>query len=172
MLVVLVWLLLITGCNSTSSDFSIMPELKLEKAEIKGIRYYQSGNYEKAYEQLKEPAAWGYKGSQYLMAFMFLKGLHVEQSTLTGMAWLGVAKEAKVEEWLEQFDSFYAAAPKSLQAKIDIKVAGYIDKYGLKAQRMTCNKKLNRSTKRIDVKCHSYGGMREVHDIEQGNNVQ
>jgi hypothetical protein len=42
--------------------------------------------------------------------FMFLKGHHVEQSTLIGMGWLGVAIESEREEWESFYDKLYAQA--------------------------------------------------------------
>jgi len=42
---------------------------------------------------------------------MFLKGQYVEQSTLIGMGWLGVAIEAEVEEWEDLFKDIYSKTP-------------------------------------------------------------
>jgi hypothetical protein len=57
--------------------------LRLDEAN--GIKSYKNGNYKKVFEYLKTPATWGYKGSQYTIAFMFLKGQYIQQSTLMGM---------------------------------------------------------------------------------------
>ena len=41
---------------------------------------------------------------------MFLKGYHVEQSTLLGMGWLGVATEVETEDWSDQYRALYSSA--------------------------------------------------------------
>ena len=90
------------------------------------MREYKRGNYQKAFDLLKEPASFGYKGSQYVLAFMFLKGQYVQQSTLLGMGWLGVAVEANVKEWREQYNTFYSGATPAQQEQIDKTVRKYI----------------------------------------------
>ncbi|WP_105168206.1 hypothetical protein [Pseudoalteromonas sp. T1lg23B] len=162
-------LLTVSGCASTANDADSIIRIdptKLDKAEMNGIKYYRRGEYEKAFKVLKEPAMWGYKGSQYVLAFMFLKGQYVEQSTVIGMGWLGVANEVNVNEWREQFDAFYGAAPAPLKARIDEKVALYIQRYGMKEQNLTCDKSMNTSTKRVEVKCQHYEGVGTLYDIE------
>ncbi|NOU49068.1 sel1 repeat family protein [Pseudoalteromonas sp. JBTF-M23] len=154
----------LSACGSTG--IVRVSETKLYKAEMNGLKLYRSGNYEQAFELLKEPAQMGYKGAQYVLAFMFLKGQYVEQSTVLGMGWLGVAKEADVKDWNIQFDKFYAVAPEGLKTKIDAKVAQYIAQFGLKAQNVTCKKSLNTSTKRVDVKCDNYEGIGQLYEIE------
>mgnify|MGYP006173792415 FL=1 len=101
---VILFSIFLTSCKST--DTVRKSTVFLEMKEINGIKQYEKGNYEEAFNLLKEPAAWGYKGSQYALAFIFLKGNHVQQSTLLGMGWLGVAKEANVKEWTEQYNTF------------------------------------------------------------------
>jgi TPR repeat protein len=130
----------------------------LEINEINGISQYEKGNYEAAFNLLKEPAAWGYKGSQYALAFMFLKGNYVEQSTLLGMGWLGVANEADVKEWQAQYNLLYSTAAEKQKLEIDLIVAEYILRYGLKSQDITCTKRINAS-RRPEMKCHAYGGL-------------
>jgi hypothetical protein len=156
--------LFLMSCNSTNNVVR-KGTYDLESSELQGIKQYQKGNYEAAFNLLKEPAAWGYKGSQYTLAFMFLKGQHVQQSTILGMGWLGVAKEAKVKEWEELYNSFYAAAPENLQVKIDAVVVEYVKRYGVKAQDVTCTKGITAS-KRLEVKCHKYSGLGVLYDID------
>ncbi|WP_462172213.1 hypothetical protein [Pseudoalteromonas xiamenensis] len=63
--------LLLLGCQS--NNIVRKTHLSLELDEINGIKKYQEEEYEEAFELLKTPATWGYKGAQYVMAFMFLK---------------------------------------------------------------------------------------------------
>ena len=113
----LVLIILISSCASL--DVTRKTTYSLEVKEFNGIKHYKNGNYEKAFNLLKEPAAWGYKGSQYVIAFMFLKGEYVEQSTLLGMGWFGVAEEANVKNWTEQYNAFYNAATRDQKLKFD-----------------------------------------------------
>lgn len=162
--VVALILVSITACSSSGlvrkSDYS------LSVKEINGIKLYKRGEHKKAFELLKVPATWGYKGSQYAIAFMFLKGQHVEQSTLLGMAWLGVAAEAKVPEWTQQYNDFYQAMSAQQQQKIDNKVKEYIGKYGMEAQHVTCSTHIVVGTRSHKVDCHKYDQVATIYDIE------
>ncbi|MEW6984158.1 sel1 repeat family protein [Colwelliaceae bacterium 6471] len=140
----------IIGCQSTNIQRKTKISLRLD--EINGIKSYQDGNYKEAFELLKTPATWGYKGAQYAIGFMFLKGQYVQQSTLLGMGWLGVATEMETVDWSDQYRSFYAAAPSEEKLKIDMIVKEYIRRYGMKAQHITC-KKLN-SGPALTIKHH------------------
>jgi len=151
------------SCKST--DIQTKSVHFLEMNEINGISQYEKGNYEAAFNLLKEPAAFGYKGSQYALAFMFLKGNYVEQSTLLGMGWLGVANEANVKEWQAQYNLLYSAATEKKKQEIDLIVAEYIRRYGLKSQDITCNKGVNAS-RRPEIKCHKYGGLSIIYPVD------
>ena len=160
-------LLILSGCKSNNSE-SIQTEsqLSLELMEINGIQSYQKGDYENALRLLKKPATWGYKGSQYTLAFMFLKGQHVPQSTLIGMGWLGVATEVETEEWSEQYRQFYAAAPVQMKSEIDSIVNEYIRRYGMKAQNITCKKGPTIHTRAVRHVCTKSDAISTVYDID------
>ena len=129
----------------------------LERKEINGINSYNKGNYQEAFELLKEPAAWGLKGSQYTLGFMFLKGQYVQQSTLLGMGWLGVATEVETKDWTDQYNNFYTVADSKLKLKIDGIVKEYIKRYGMKAQNITCSKLRTRGPLEYNHKCQRSG---------------
>lgn len=155
--------LFLFSCKSTNIERK--STLFLEVKEINGIKQYEKGNYEDAFNLLKEPAAWGYKSSQYALAFMFLKGNYVQQSTLLGMGWLGVAKEVKIKEWTEQYNAFYLMATDEQKQKIDNIVEEYIKRYGLKSQDITCKKTINASRRR-EIKCHQYSGLGILYPVD------
>lgn len=94
-------------------------------------------------EKSSELAAWGYKDAQYVMVFMLLKGQYVQQSTLIGIGWLGVAAGSGHKKWIELFDKRYAVASKEEQIKFDEITKDYISKFGMKAQCVSCGKGLN-----------------------------
>ena len=153
----------VLSCKSTNTIRKTTHSIELK--EFKGISEYKKGNYEKAFHLLKEPAAWGYKGSQYALAFMFLKGQYVQQSTLLGMGWLGVAIESGVNDWTEHYNRFYSVASDNEKLKIDKIVAEYIHRYGLKSQHVTCSKGIN-SIKLTSVKCHKYGTLSTLYPVD------
>jgi len=71
---------------------------------------------------------------------MYLKGQYVQQSTVIGMGWLGVATEMETEEWSDQYRMFYKAATPSQKVQINQLVSEYIKKYGMKTQNITCER--------------------------------
>lgn len=161
---ILIFVFLVQSCAST--DIIRRTTYSLEIQEFNGIKNYKQGKYEEAFDLLKEPATWGYKGSQYAIAFMFLKGQYVEQSTLLGMGWLGVAQEANVKEWSKQYDDFYSSATKENKLRFDKIKEIYIKRYGLVAQDVTCRKSTSAKSKRVRVDCHKYSGLGILYDID------
>jgi hypothetical protein len=159
-----VLLLLLVSCKSTkvvSKDIDT-----IHKQEKWGVTLYERGDYEGAFRELSELAKWGYKDSQYGLAFMFLKGQHVKQSTLIGMGWLGVASESGIEEWEELYQKLYSHASKEEQNKFDLIVADYKSKFGLKVQHVSCRKTNNGLSKKVLMKCTKRDRVSKVYDID------
>ena len=123
---------------------------RLYKQESTGLRHYNSGNYGKAFDNLSTTAARGFKESQYILAFMFLKGQHVEASLVLGMGWLGVAIESEEPEWIELYQSIYQRASAEQRQLIDVKVLQYVKQFGLAAQNVTCSRRQSAGTRRIE----------------------
>lgn len=159
---------LLVSCGSTenSRDFKQVSIMDLGFKENRGIKAYRNNEFERAFELLTEPAQHGYKGAQYAIGFMFLKGQHVEQSVVIGMAWLAVATEADVKDWREQYQQFYDAASAELKAKIDKKAADYIAKYGKITQDITCQDGISRFTASTRVKCFKGDRPSVIYPIE------
>lgn len=149
--ILLFCLIAFAGCQSSSVIRK--DKLSLELKEIEGIKKFKSGDYSEAFELLETPATWGYKGAQYAVAFMFLKGYHVEQSTLLGMGWLGVATEVETEDWSDQYRALYNSATPEMQRKIDNIVIEYVRRYGMKAQHITCSKSPTTRTRAVRHVC-------------------
>lgn len=139
---------------------NLEPEIELMyKNEDSGLKQYDRGNFERAFELLSETAVQGLKSSQYILAFMFLKGEYVDKSILLGMGWLGVAKESKEEEWVELYDNMYARANEAQRAMIDAKVNQYIELYGLSATGVTCRRAQVTGSRRYEMRCIKSGGI-------------
>lgn len=121
--------------------------------ERAGIRNYKKGEYQKAYKDLRYAAKRGFKQSQYLIGLMYLKGQHVKPSLFYGMAWLGVAKEAGSKEWVALFEQIYTNATLEQRAAIDTNMKKFIEKYGLKAQDMTCSNRSRLGNRKKTLEC-------------------
>ena len=131
---------------------------KLDRQERAGLRNYDRGNYEAAFESLSGTAVRGFKTSQYILAFMFLKGQYVDQSLLLGMAWLGVAKESGDPEWLELYQNLYSQLPPNQQAIVDARVAQYVEKYGMATQNVSCSRQPVAGSRRAETNCIKIDG--------------
>lgn len=150
--VILFFLLaLLTGCKATGKKVNNIDWV--DKQQKRGISLYKRGDYQGAFEQLHELASWGYKDAQYALAFMFLKGQYVEQSSLIGMGWFGVAVESNIPEWRRLHQELYQQASQQQQKKYDIIRADFVAKYGLEAQNVTCQKSNNGFSKRRVIRC-------------------
>ena len=140
------------------SDTKIMDLEVLYSKEKSGIRYYNKGKFEDAFNELSLPAKVGLKSSQYYLAFMYLKGQHVPQSIEEGMGWLGVANEIEVEEWGELYNSLYARLTDEQKQNVDLKVTEYIERYGMKTQKIRCQNRAKMGSRKKDVYCDKITG--------------
>ncbi len=153
------------GCQS-SGKYSVRPPIQLQLDEANGIKSYQRAEFKQAFELLKQPAELGLKGAQYTIAMMFLKGQHLQQSTVLGMAWLGVANEVKTEDWSEQYQMFYSLATPEQKRQIDKKLQDYIERYGMKAQYISCTKSRRLFINNIKHACVKYNRLSQVYEME------
>jgi len=149
--IIILTILLVTSFNSFAQA-PLDPNFAFRKERL-GLKQFRQGNYKKAFDNLSELAAWGYKDSQYALAFMFLKGQHVKQSTLIGMSWLALAAESGRKDWVNQFDKFYSFATKEEQLKFDKMIKNYKSKFGMKVQRVTCRKTQKPQSVRWVIDC-------------------
>ncbi|MBT8080335.1 MAG: sel1 repeat family protein [Gammaproteobacteria bacterium] len=124
---------------AVSAEWESIPHLY--QREDAGLRHYSAERYDEAFESLSFTAARGLKKSQYILAFMFMKGQHVEKSTLLAMGWLGVAKESGEQEWVDLYDAIYAKLTPAQRTVVDSRVEQYIGWYGMAAQNVQCAKR-------------------------------
>lgn len=127
--------------------------IEIEASERAGVRYHKRGDYKKAFELLGESAQWGMKQPQYLLGIMYLKGQYVDQSILTGMAWLGVATEIDIKEWRSTYDQIYSKLNVKQKAHIDDRVAIYIEMYGMKTQHLACSRRSSLESAKNKIHC-------------------
>lgn len=129
----------ITAANGEVSYKSLRD---LDEGLKQGIEYYRKEDYASAYPIVTELSQWGLKDAQAILGSMYIQGQHVKQSTERGMAWLGVAKEARTQKAATKtFKMIYKQLNADQKGYIDNMVDGYIAKYGVKAQRFKCSKR-------------------------------
>ena len=134
--------------------------------ETSGLRFYEQGDYERAFALLKDTAAQGMKRSQYILGFMFMKGEGVDKNMLFGLAWMGLATESGNEEWQEAYDRFYGSLSDAQRSMVDDKVEEYRRKFGASAQGITCAKTAVVGSRRKDWVCRKSEGSYEEYEIE------
>jgi TPR repeat protein len=156
--------LLLISCKTTDRITKDIDAI--DKQQKWGITLYERGDYQGAFNELSELATWGYKDAQYALAFMFFKGQYVEQSTLIGMGWLGVAIESEREDWEALFNDLYAKASHKDKQKFDFIVKDYKSKFGLKAQHVTCDKTTNGMSKKIITKCTKSDRLSTIYEVD------
>ena len=126
---------------------------KMYRDEKSAMRHYRKEQYQKAYNIFQNTAEFGLKKSQYYLGIMYLKGQHVEISTETGMAWLGVAAEAEIEEWVALYDQIYAMLDETQQSLVQSKLNDHIGKYGMAAQNITCEERSKLGSRKKLLHC-------------------
>ena len=134
--------------------------------ETSGLRFYEQGEYGRAFMLLKNTAAQGMKRSQYILGFMFMKGEGIDRNMLFGLAWLGLAAESGNEEWQATFDQFYEKLSAAQRSMLDDKIRDYRARFGADAQGITCAKTSVVGSRRIDWVCRKGEGYYEEHEIE------
>ncbi|ANO52281.1 SEL1-like repeat protein [Woeseia oceani] len=164
-LVLTVFLTTPAGAQFHDSKFESIAQLYGD--EERGLRYYERGEYDRAFEYLSETATRGLKKSQYLLAFMFLKGQHVDKSILLGMSWLGVAAESGNEEWVNLYNRLYASSNPAQQQMIDRKVEQYKRQYGMQVMNVHCTEQPVTGSRRPEHRClKTDGPAHEIFPVE------
>lgn len=114
---------------------------------------YQSSNYEQALPALEEMAKQGEKRAQYIVGTMYLNAQGVKQDLYKSYAWLKVANEQKSVRWrkpLLMLDEQLSSEHLEIMRQ---EADQYIDKYGVKAQRLICRKVKTLGSKKRTHKC-------------------
>jgi TPR repeat protein len=134
--------------------------------ESSGLRYYERGDYGKAFNLLGNTAALGMKRSQYILGFMFLKGEGVDKNMLFGFAWMGLATESGNDEWQATYDGLYSSLSDAQKSMVDDKTNEYRKLFGATAQGITCSRRAIGASRRVDWVCLKSEGSYVVHEIE------
>lgn len=113
-----------------------------EDTVLNGVKHYQMADYDRAFDLLGRTAVQGDKESQYLIGLMYLKGQGVTKHTLRGLAWMQTGCESKKKKWTRDYKKIIKKLDKQQIARVDRLAADYIRLYGMKAQQVTCEKRV------------------------------
>jgi hypothetical protein len=101
---------------------------------------YQDKRYDEAFPLMRKAACAGDKESQWMLGHMYLLGQGVARDDFTGYAWIKVAAEFNSHEYRSTVETIEKAIdPKQLPA-VRAGARTFIDKYGLRATNMSCNR--------------------------------
>ncbi|NMP30459.1 sel1 repeat family protein [Thalassotalea sp. M1531] len=109
-----------------------------EKNIKEALSLYQSNNYESALPALEKVAQLGEKKAQYIVGTMYLNGQGTPQDLKKSYAWLSVANEQKTKSWKKPLNMLEEKLPKDYLAVVNEEAKTYIDRYGVKAQKLKC----------------------------------
>ncbi len=113
---------------------------KMRDQETRGLRRHQQGEYEDAYALLSDPARHGFKGAQHCIALMHIAGQSVEKNVLVGIALLGLAAESGDRKLEQEYVAAVKSIPEKYQQLVRDQTQYYIQRYGMNAQGVSCNK--------------------------------
>jgi TPR repeat protein len=113
----------------------------------------QSKNYDEAFEHLETASKLGNKVSQFTLALLYMEGLGVKQDYAQAYLWLNVASEVNENKWQKVRDQLHNALSKEQVAALTPLVDEYIEKYGAKAQEVSCYKRAAIGTNRKQMLC-------------------
>jgi len=119
---------------------------RLHQEEAKATKLYQKGEFEKAFKILQPLAKLGLKQAQYFVAFSYMKGQGQKADPITGMAWLGVAIESKIPQWVSQYQQAISLLNTNQKIQLATRQKHLIALYGMKKQHIICEVRL-RSTR-------------------------
>ena len=153
-ILVLIVMIFSTSVFSEKKLLDSREVVEIYKMQYEGRKAYKAKDYDTALVHLTNAAELGMKNSQYLLGLMYLKGQAVKKSNLTGMAWLGVAKESGVKEVVNMHAKLYAAFSEKQREFIDQKTAEFVALYGLEAQGVSCLREKRVSSKRFKINCY------------------
>ena len=116
----------------------------------------QSKNYDRAFEYLETASKLGNKISQYTLALLYMEGLGVQQDYTQAYLWLNVASEVNEKRWRKVRDEIHNALSEEQIAALTPLVNTYIEKYGEKAQEVSCYKRKATGSNRRLMQCTKY----------------
>lgn len=142
------------GLNSLSASAATTPEVEdFNRASELSNSAVQSKNYDRAFGYLDTASKLGNKVSQYTLALLYMEGLGVKQDYTQAYLWLNVASEVNEKRWRKVRDQLHNALSEEQITSLKPLVDEYIEKYGSKAQEVSCYKRAAIGTNRKLMQC-------------------
>jgi TPR repeat protein len=113
----------------------------------------QSKNYDVAFKHLMTASKLGNKVSQFTLALLYMEGLGVEQDYTEAYLWLNVAAEVNEKKWRKVRDQIRDSLSAEQITALKPLVDEHIEKYGAKAQEVSCYKRAATGTNRKLMQC-------------------
>ena len=131
---------------------------QLEERELRGIELYRAEKYEPAYETLAEPARHGLKNAQHSIALMHLMGQGIKKNLLVGTALFGLAAESGDRKLKREHKNLMKAIPKKYKSVVQAQTDYYIQRYGMAAQGIKCERVKNTGSNLMSMLCQKQPG--------------
>ena len=122
-------------------------------SQQEGLALYRREAFEAAYPVLAEPARHGFKEAQHAISLMHIKGQGVEKNVLVGVALLGLAAESGDRKLVREYKKSVKALPERFRDLVRAQTEYYIERYGMKAQGVSCNQVKQAGSNLKQLKC-------------------
>ena len=151
-----IMMLLVLGCTPLLADVAVAaaPEQATEQATQrvqtreydKKLRFvreaYEQQDWERAYRLASETARWGDKWSQFVLGSLYLDGKGgADENVLLAYGWLAAAAESGIKDFVDGAARLKAAIPEQHHAEADAAARALINRYGLQATGVRCEKR-------------------------------
>ncbi|WP_448553805.1 hypothetical protein [Thalassotalea montiporae] len=133
-------ILLLSSPNSyaLSNNSDLIAVETYQKDIEKAIALYKKKDYQNALPALEEMAKRGDKKAQYMVGVMYLSSQGTPQDLMKSYAWLIVANEQKTKAWRKPLNWLKENLDEDYLALATKEASLYVDKYGVKAQKLKC----------------------------------
>jgi hypothetical protein len=135
----------------------------LNDQEQRGLRLFRAGDYAAAYELLSEPARHGLKRAQHSIALMHIEGQSVDKNPLIGIALIGLAAESGDKKLEREYRKAIKTLPEKYRKLVRAQTDYYVQRYGMKAQGISCGKVKRTDSNMKVMKCVKQPGVFEDH---------
>lgn len=129
-----------------------------EQLEQRGLALFRKEQHADAYEILAEPARRGFKSAQHALALMHLQEQGVDRNPLIGTALFGLAAESGDRRLQREYKQLLKSLPKKFHDLVEQQRVYYIERYGMAAQGIVCNKVRDQGSNLRVIRCRKEQG--------------
>ena len=144
----------ISTASVARSNQSALIDIKTYQQDVKtALSLYQANDFDNALPALTKVAERGEKRAQYILGTMYLNAQGTPQDLKKSYAWLKVANEQKTKAWKKPLNLLEEKLPKDFLSLASAEADNYIDKYGIKAQKLKCRPMKTLGSKKAKHTC-------------------